>query len=378
MSAAEPQDPMNAALTREVERLLGGPVAGPKLARLGRALDALHRRFVSEQAPEDAGSPYLQESAQLAAYLAYFFPASLSQVKRALVEVDVPPGQSLKVLDIGSGPGPASFAVAGWAKRRLDVTALEASPSSLDTFRRLWSPQLGELKTTTWTTGNALPAGPFDVIVMSHVLNELFPGDPARLEKRQNLVNDIASRLAPEGLLVLVEPALRRTGRELLVVRDRLISGGLVARAPCLFQGNCPAIARPRDWCHADRPWEPPALARAAAEAAELSRESLKYSYVILSRAGERSRDNALFRIVSEPLPEAGKLRYFGCGPAGRHPLIRLQKERTDENAAFDTLERGDIVQAEGLTLAGDGRRVGPTTPLVVTRSATELDRTGR
>jgi ribosomal protein RSM22 (predicted rRNA methylase) len=356
---------------------MGGPLRSGRTERLGRALDLLHTRFVSEQSPDDTGARYLQDPAGLAAYLAYFFPASLAQVHRALVEVAVPSAPTLRVLDIGSGPGPASFAVANWAGKRVDVTALEAAPAALDAFRRLWPNSFGQLDARTWSAGEALPNGPFDVIVMSHVLNELFPGDPARLEKRQQWLNELTTRLNPDGLLVLIEPALRRTGRELLVIRDKLVAGGLVARAPCLFQGNCPAIARPRDWCHADRPWQAPALAQTAAEAAGLSRESLKYSYVILSPTGERPRDNALFRIVSEPLPEAGKLRYFGCGPAGRHALVRLQKERTPENEAFDSLERGDIVRADPMTASGDGRRLGPTTTLTVTRSALDLDRAG-
>ena len=180
---------------------------------------------------------------------------------------------------------------------------------------------------------------------------------------------------------MLVEPALRRTGRELLVIRDRLLSTGMVARAPCLYQGACPSIARPRDWCHADRPWEAPPLVVQAAEAAGLSRDSLKFSYVILSpgaSAPEKSRDHALFRIVSEPLPEKGKLRFFGCGPAGRHALVRLDKEKSPVNAAFDTLERGDIVRVEGLVPSGDGRRLGSTSTVEGIVAATDRDQVGR
>ena len=206
-------------------------------------------------------------------------------------------------------------------------------------MKRLWS--AGKLKTITWSVGSSLPEGPFDVIVMSHALNELYTGDPNRLEKRQKFVDELKRRVAPEGYLVLVEPALKRTGRELLVIRDKLVgAGGMVARAPCLYQLLCPAIARPRDWCHADRPWQAPPMVERAAQEAGLFRESLKYSYVVLSPASpaiERSKDASLFRIVSEPLPEKGKLRFFGCGPSGRHALTRLDKDKTDVNDAFDS-----------------------------------------
>lgn len=370
----------DSVLAREIARLLGGPPADARLSRLGEALKGLHSRFVSEQAPEDADGWYLQGPAHLAAYLSYFFPASEAQVRRALAEVPAPAAARWRVLDVGSGPGPASSAVADWAAAsgaRAEFTALDASAAALETMKRLWPPAAGTLATRVWTAGAPLPEGPFEIIVLAHSLNELFAGDPHRLDKRHKLMVDLASRLAPGGYLVLVEPALKRTGREMLVVRDRLLNGGLIARAPCLFQGACPAIARPRDWCHADRPWVAPPLVEQVAAAAGLSRDSLKYAYVILSPpspAIERPRDPALFRIVSEPLPENGKLRFFGCGTIGRQALTRLEKDRTPENAAFGRLERGDVVRIEGLTATGDGRRLGPGSTVEVTLSATERD----
>jgi SAM-dependent methyltransferase len=280
------------ALEREITRLLGGALNEARLTRLGAGLKELHARFVSEQAHEASGDWYLESPAHLAAYLSYFFPASEAQVRRALAEVPPPASPRWRVLDIGSGPGPAAFAVAAWAASavaRVEVTALEASAAALETMKRLWEPAAGGLTTRVWTAGAALPEGPFDVVVLSHALNELFVGDPHRLDKRHKLMTELAARIGPGGYLVLVEPALKRTGREMLVVRDRLLNAGMIARAPCLFQGACPAIARPRDWCHADRPWVPPPLVEHSAAAAGLSRESLKYAYVILSPASASS-----------------------------------------------------------------------------------------
>lgn len=367
-------------LTVEVERLVGGPLEGKRLETIGKALGVLHRRFVSESPPEE-GPSYFADRATLAAYLAYFVPASQAQVARALAEV-TPPGTSiLRVLDLGSGPGPASNAVAEWAatyRRSVHVTAVDASSEALDAMKRLWSGGFGPLETRTWKAGEGLPSGPYDVIVAAHVLNELFLSESTRLDHRAQLAAELGKRLTPGGLLVLVEPALRRTGRELLVIRDRLLAkGGLSVLAPCFFQGACPALTRPRDWCHADRPWDAPPLPSLVGEAAGLSRESLKFSYVVLSNAlpsPERARDPELFRIVSEPLPEKGKLKYFGCGGAGRHPLVRLDREASEANAAFGTLERGDVVRVQGTVASGDGKRVTPAVTVEVTLSARSLD----
>ena len=376
-ASAARSDARHDRVLAEVERLLGGPLQGKRLEKLGTALDELHRRFVSELPPEP-GPPYLRDATALAAYLSWFFPASAAQVERALAEVQPPQGDRLRLLDIGSGPGPASVGVARWAAahgRSVDALALEASSEALASFEKIWSS--GRLETRRWKAGEALPEGPFDVIVASHVLNELFLESASRLEARTAFCLALAKRLSPGGLLVLVEPALKRTGRELLVVRDRLLGKNLSALAPCFFQGACPAISRPRDWCHADRPWTPPEWSLNVGRAAGLARGSLKYAYVILSNAAppaERTKDSSLYRIVSEPQPEKGKKRFFGCGPSGRHALVRLDRDRTETNASFDTLERGDVVRLEGLVPSGDGRRLGPETPVERVLEARSLD----
>ena len=76
----------------------------------------------------------------------------------------------------------------------------------------------------------------------AHLLNELV----ARLdvEGRASLVSGWCRELLePEGLCLLIEPALRETSRALLAVRDRLIASGLSVLAPCLFHAACPVFA---------------------------------------------------------------------------------------------------------------------------------------
>jgi hypothetical protein len=63
---------------------------------------------------------------------------------------------------------------------------------------------------------------------------------------------------------------------------------------------------------------------------------------------------------VSDPMEEKGRLRLFGCGPAGRHALVRLDRERGAENAGFDQARRGDLVVVERVQTAGDGLRIPP------------------
>src|SRR5204863_8615054 len=158
--------------------------------------------------------------------------------------------------------------------------------------------------------------GPFDLVVSAHVLNELFvsEGPPERrVERLAGLVRRWAERfLARDGRLILLEPALRETSRALLAVRDQLVAAGMRVVAPRFFRGACPALALPRDWCHDS--------AREAGPGGRLRR--VDFSYLALAQRASGGGvdegagvDPTRLRVVSDPLPEKGRLRLFVCGP---------------------------------------------------------------
>jgi hypothetical protein len=74
-----------------------------------------------------------------------------------------------------------------------------------------------------------------------------------------------------------------------------------------------------------------------------------------------------VFRIVSEPLPSKGRLRYMGCGPEGRLGLALQEKDVTPANRAFERLLRGDVVEISEVEPRGDGLRLaGASTVRVI------------
>jgi ribosomal protein RSM22 (predicted rRNA methylase) len=202
-----------------------------------------------------------------------------------------------------------------------------------------------------------LPEGQFDAITLGHVLNELGRG-PAAISERASLLERAAAQLRPGGSLVVLEPALRDTSRELLHVRDLLVQHGFAVRAPCLWRGACPALVKGSDWCHAERTWSPPPLLAALAREAGLHKEALKMSYLVLAPRAEAWAEpppGRLFRIVSEPLEGKGRQRYMGCGPEGRVGLALQEKHRAAANDVFFSLRRGDVVAVEGTEPRGNG-----------------------
>jgi hypothetical protein len=299
----------------------------------GRARERLHEGLVGERAL--VGSPYLADPALRAAYEADLAPRTAAALARIFGAGQW--GEVRRALDLGAGTGAAGAAVRA-----------RFGPVELVSVDRVAAP--GVLVADLARPGRpAGVEGRFDLVVAAHLLNELAPRVSVA-ERADRVAGWCGELLEETGSCVIVEPALRETSRALLEVRDRLVARGFFVAAPCLWQGPCPALARERDWCHD------------AAPAPAEGRSRVDFSYLVLRRHGTAPTDLALFRIVSDRLEEKGRLRVFGCGPAGRHPLVRLTRDRSEANAALDAVERGEVARVTAAGEAGDGLRIGRDT----------------
>jgi hypothetical protein len=305
------------------------------------------------------GTPYLASPTLREEYARDIAPRTEAALARILDETySIGAAAPARAIDLGAGTGAVGRALRARFGDGLPVVAVDLVPGP------------GILRADL---ASGLPAvdGRFDLVVAAHLLNELFVDRPfaERIELRLGRVLAWSRELlASGGRMVLLEPALRQTSRELLAVRDRLLAAGLQVVAPCFWTGPCPALARDRDWCHDAAP-----IANGA---------RVDYSYLILrtidpgvaSSAAVDRNDPTLLRIVSDPMVEKGRLRLFGCGPAGRHPLVRLDRHTSPSNAAFDRLHRGSIVRIAPTTLAGDGLRLTPETAVHIGGNGPERD----
>jgi SAM-dependent methyltransferase len=342
-----------------------------ELREVGAAVARLSRGLTRDR--ELAGARYLDDERLLGAYLLFFWPISYLQARGTISELGRRPRS---VLDLGSGPGPMAFAAldAGAA----EVVAADRSARALAAARRLAEAAGEPLATREWNPSRGrplaelVPGARFDLVAAGHLLNELFPGPDAD-RRRAELLEDALGLVAPGGSLLVVEPALRDTSRALLRVRDLLVERGHAIRAPCLFRGACPALARESDWCHAERAIEPPPLVAQVAREAGLRKEAVKMSYLVVAPKGEGWADppaGRVFRIVSEPLPSKGRLRYMGCGPEGRMGLALQEKHVGDANRPFESLLRGDVIAVTGGEPRGDGVALGEGSAVKVIAAA--------
>ena len=311
--------------------LPGGPpdeLARGEIARAARSVEKLHRGLVGDRV---LAKPQTYRGEMLAAYLLWWWPQTYVKTQAALRMAGLKGPQ--KILDVGSGPAPAAIAA-------LDLLGGEATCFDASEVALAEARALGIAKTT-----RELADERFDLTIAANVLSEL--QNPLELVRKLT------------GTVVVIEPALKETSRALLKLRDALI-GERPVLAPCLTQKPCPALASPRDWCTAAVRWNSPRFFRQLAQATGIrADEMVSFSPLILSDAEGPARTD-LWRVVGVPPPEKGKKRIWVCNDDGRVPAVRLDKHATAENAAFDGLDRGDLVQLRGFERRGDGLRIGP------------------
>jgi hypothetical protein len=113
----------------------------------------------------------------------------------------------------------------------------------------------------------AIPAGPFDLVILGHCLNELggdAPDQKARVERRAALLQRAASALAPGGSVMIVDPATLASARDGMALRDHLAGLGWLVTGPCTRQGPCPALAAGENQsCHDEAAWAMPEVGTA-------------------------------------------------------------------------------------------------------------------
>ncbi len=369
---------------------------GEAFRALCGAVTSLSRMFTREREAltRDRGSQaadYLADETLRRGYLAYFLPVNLAKVQAlldelpAMKEVTGAPRPPFRVLDLGCGPGTASLGVLDWLRhvkfgreRPIEVVAVDRSRPALVETERLWNeyrqlaggldarllPTQADLE-RAGSLKHLSASGPdrFDLIVMANTLNELFGTARNPIARRAKLISTLLDLLAPQGSLLVIEPALRGVSRDLHRVRDVLVAEqSCTVYSPCLHEGPCPALINQDDWCHEERPWTPPPLVAAIDREVGFIKDALKFSYLILRKDGRTIVPRApdCYRVVSELREMKGEKRAWLCNETGRPEVGRLDRERSEANAALDEWHRGAIVRVEGLARkeGKDGKRV--------------------
>ena len=297
-------------------------------ARLAAAATGLSETY---RAGGRGASRVARTREEVAAYIAYRAPATYAAAIAVLrrVAVHLPGWQPRSVLDVGAGPGVASWAAAAVWPGIERFTLIEAEAEMIAAGRRLGADALTAAR---WVHGDAsVEVENADLVLASYVLGELDEHGAA------SVVGRLWSRA--DGAVALIEPGTPAGYQRVIAARAQLVEAGGVTVAPCPHDASCPLVGD--DWCHfATR--LPRSDAHRAVKGVSRGFEDEKFSYVVVSR-GPVERAGA--RVIRPPLIRSGHVYLDTCGPDG---IARRIVSRRDKDAyrAARGLAWGDAIEA--------------------------------
>jgi ribosomal protein RSM22 (predicted rRNA methylase) len=293
-----------------------GDILPSEIARASAELSGAYRG-------ERKGKPRL-DRVHRAAYLLTRLPATFAVLSRVFAEVKLraPETRIESMLDLGSGPGAAMWAAAEQFSALNRAMLVEIDADWIGTGMQLSHRcRHHAVRDGNWINAdlNKMPAGKFDLVVASYVMNELRPAEIGA-----------ATRQAWERTgkaLIFVEPGTPSGFAHIRAIRDELISLGAHMVAPCPHANACPMAAN--DWCHFAQRVQRTSAHRMA-KGAELGYEDEKYSYVVFAREPVKL---PAARIVRHPCKHSGHIEFELCTAEGlkRETLSKKHGDRYKE-----------------------------------------------
>lgn len=328
------------------------------LQALEPEITALSDLFTVKRAAGFAG--YADDARRRMAYALFYLPQTFTRLTFILEECrdlgwKPPAGRPARVLDLGAGLGAAGFAAARLLDQPLHLCATDTSAHSLDVLREsfqatrdaLWP--RAELETRTVSLLHALrdQDEPWDLILCSFALNEAL--EAAGEAGAGEWMDRALTRLAPDGLFVLCEPAAESTSGRVEQLRDRVAAAGRAhVLAPCPHLLPCPLRREGRVYCHEVRRWTPPPSLAYLNQRLARFVQYLKFSFLAVRASAPEAtaRDAARARLVAPITEETGKLITRGCacdGEVHTYEVLTRHLTREERDASRD-LERGTRV----------------------------------
>ncbi len=203
----------------------------------------------------------------------------------------------------------------------------------------------------------------FDFFLMSFFLNE---APLSATELALNLCETAETHLEEEGLILIVEPALKLQSRKLLELRQAILQrierkqSSLQLLLPCLGHQACGALAAEDDWCHEEVGWWRPKFLQHLDQHTGLDRKTLPFSYLAFVKS-KRPMNELLpklsgetqnrYRLVSPARMISKKdTEFFLCGQDGKKRARWVIPEETGELERGDVLENVDLRGVPSLT----------------------------
>ncbi|MGN8549893.1 small ribosomal subunit Rsm22 family protein [Bradyrhizobium sp. 13971] len=305
-----------------------------RLEGLSRSDAAGRAAVISQTYREGGGSSTIRTETDALAYALARMPATYAAVVaclNALTEIR-PDFAPARLLDVGAGPGTATWAAAEAFTSLRAFSLLDANSALRSLAEDLFHGSI-RLHDTSYELGQARAlldkAEPADLVVASYMIGEL--GDA----ERGALADALWSKTS--DTLLVVEPGMPAGYARIIALRARLIAAGAHVVAPCPHDGGCPLVAP--DWCHFSQRLQR-SRAHKQVKGAELPFEDERFAYVALSRARVENRPS---RVLAQP--DVGKVEIAAklCTPEGVS-VAKIPRRARAEYASARRWRWGDAV----------------------------------
>jgi ribosomal protein RSM22 (predicted rRNA methylase) len=284
-------------------------------AALARWLEGLSRNDAAERAARisqtyrDGGtSGGIRSEIDALAYALARMPATyaaVTAVLNALSELR-PDFAPRSLLDIGAGPGTASWAAMETFPSLTSFVLADDNPSLRALALELMRDNF-RLGAANYRQGDAssliAAAAPADLVIASYMIGEL--------DARERTELAALAWGKTRNTLVIVEPGTPKGYERIIALRAQLIGAGAHVAAPCPHEGPCP-LASP-DWCHFTQRL-PRLRAHKEIKGVDLPFEDEKFAYVVLMRDEPAQR---AARVLAQPVLSKVEVAAKLCTPEG-------------------------------------------------------------
>jgi len=280
------------------------------------------------------------------AYLVARLPATYAVAAACLAQLReaAPDFEPSSLLDVGAGPGTASWAALETWPALAAITLTDSNPRFLELARWLAEDHATLARTAfvAHDLGHAIDLPRAELVVASFVLAEIAPAAQARTVEKL--------LAAAEDVLLLIEPGTPDGFARIRAARAQLIEQGAHILAPCTHGNACPirSVGESRsdkndspDWCHFSQRL-PRSRDHMQAKGARVPFEDERYSWIAVSRA-RNSANEGHTRVLAPPKDSKPGITLKLCTADGLEERFVARRDK-DAFARVRKAAWGDVI----------------------------------